>query len=130
MKGVVLLMYVLPLAACASIGEGTIESSQRILITSEPSNARVQQRDRLICTTPCRAERRTFRPGEGFQFVFPSGETVDVPVEYRASGNVIGNVIAGGVVGAVVDAATGRVQMREDHVHAELETRLNDELLD
>jgi hypothetical protein len=105
------------LSGCAAIAEGTLEPSQTILFTSTPSGALVKQGPRTICSTPCRATRNELRLAEGFQFQFASGAIVSSQAEFGANGAVFGNILFGGGVGLLVDAATGRLVVRDGHVH-------------
>jgi hypothetical protein len=106
------------LAGCASVAEGTVESSREILLTSQPSLARVTQGARILCETPCRVRQGQLRYGQPFTFTFRSGETIDVDPRMQANGQVLGNLIFGGGLGFVVDAASGRLMISDSHVHA------------
>lgn len=107
------------LAGCAGMAEGTIEPSQRILLTSSPSGAEVRQGPRALCTTPCHVRRSDLRFNEGYQFAFPDGEVIEVPAEFEGNAAIMGNVLVGGLVGTALDAASGRAVARRGHVHVE-----------
>jgi hypothetical protein len=108
------------LTGCASLAEGTIETSERLLLTSAPSGAAVRQQNRTICSTPCYTRRSDLRSGEGFVFQWPGGEVIEVEPSYDFQAAVLGNIIFGGGVGLVIDTATGRAVGRPDHIHVEL----------
>lgn len=107
------------LGGCASMAEGTMDASKPVLLTSTPSEARVTQGGRVICTTPCTARQGQLRYAESFTFTFPDGRTMSVDPRMRANGAVLGNVILGGGVGALIDAASGRLVTNSGHIHAE-----------
>lgn len=101
------------------MAEGTIDASKPVLLTSNPSNARVTQSNRVICSTPCTARQGQLRYGEAFTFTFPDGRTMVVDPRMQANGAVLGNIIFGGGVGAVIDAASGRLVTNSGHIHAD-----------
>lgn len=109
----------LTLSGCASISEGTVDSSRTILLTSTPSSAAVTQGQRQVCTTPCHVRQGQLRYGEDFTFTFPDGGVLVVDPRMQASGAILGNIIFGGVGGAAIDALTGRLVVNSRHVHAE-----------
>lgn len=115
----ILAALTLLLTGCASIAEGTVESSREILLTSSPSGAAVTQGPRQICTTPCTARQGQLRYAEAFDFRFPDGRSLTVDPAMKVNGNVLGNVLFGGLGGMVVDAATGRLAVNGRHVHAQ-----------
>ena len=109
----------LALGGCASISEGTIDSSRTILLTSTPSAAVVTQKDRRVCTTPCTVRQGQLRYAESFAFLFPDGRSMKVDPAMQANGAILGNILFGGVAGAAVDALTGRLVVNGRHIHAE-----------
>ena len=115
----VALTSILFLTGCASMAEGTMEPSQEVLFTSSPTGAEVRQGPRVLCETPCRMRRAEMRLMEGYEFVFPSGEAVDVPLEIEGNGALLGNILFGGLIGGAVDLASGRGYVRQGHVHVE-----------
>lgn len=108
----------LALSGCASMAEGTVDASREVLLTSEPSLAKVTQGPRQICQTPCTSRQGQLRYGEPFTFTFPDGHSMTVDPRMKVSGAVLGNVIFGGVGGTLIDIATGRLVVNSRHVHA------------
>lgn len=102
------------------MAEGTVDASRPVLLTSTPSGAKVTQKQRIICETPCSARQGQLRYGESFTFTWADGRTMTVDPKMQANGTILGNVLLGGPVGAVVDAATGRLAVNSRHVHAEV----------
>lgn len=109
---------VFALGACASVAEGTVDAGRQVLLTSEPTGARVTQQQRIICTTPCTARQGQLRYGEAFTFTFSDGREMTVDPRMEANGAILGNIIVGGGIGALVDIASGRLVVNSRHVHA------------
>lgn len=118
-KAALIGLALMALPGCASIAEGTIDASRPVLLTSTPSNARVTQGGRVICSTPCTARQGQLRYGEAFTFTFPDAGVMTVDPQMTVNGNVLGNVIFGGGVGALIDIASGRMVVNGRHVHAD-----------
>lgn len=107
------------LGGCASISEGTLESSRGVLLTSTPSGAYVAQGQRRLCQTPCTIRAHQIDLSEPLTFTH-GAERVDVDLQVRLDGRVLGNIIFGGLIGAAIDVASGRVAVGDRHIHADL----------
>lgn len=116
-----LLGVALLLGGCASISEGTVESSRGVLLTSTPSGALVTQGERRLCQTPCSVRAHQIDLTSPLSFD-RDGARVDLDLQTRLDGRVIGNIIFGGFVGAAVDLLSGRVVVGDRHIHANLQS--------
>lgn len=103
-------------SACATVTDGTLESTETITFISSPSGAAIKSPGRTICYTPCRqtVPRRLipqlYAEMPGYDIV-----SVDTSSEFNAL--VLGNAIVGGLPGLGIDIITGRVSRVGDVVN-------------
>jgi len=114
------------LAACATVSDGTLESTETITFVSTPTGAAIKTPGRTICYTPCRqtvprrliSELYAELPGYDIVAIDPSSE-------FNAM--VIGNAVVGGLPGLGIDILTGRASRVADVVKIEFGSRSEDE---
>ena len=103
-------------SGCASIVDGTMENSNYVTFSSEPTGAKIMSGDRVICSTPCRDRIPAFEMDKLIA-VLDGHKPVKIEEHAGINLNVLGNAIVGGGVGLFVDALTGRAVRHQDTVH-------------
>lgn len=107
----------LALSGCASLAEGTVDQSREVLLTSEPSGARVTQNGIAVCLTPCTVRQQRLALADPMVFAFPDGRRTELQPNLNWSPNALGNAALGGPVGLAVDLLSGRVIVADRHIH-------------
>jgi hypothetical protein len=110
----VIALCVMP-SACATVADGTLESTETITFVSSPSGAAIKSPGRTFCYTPCRqtVPRRLIPQ---LYAELPGYDIVPVDTSSEFNALVLGNAIAGGLPGLGIDILTGRASRVDDVV--------------
>lgn len=102
---------------CATIMTGT---SQKIGVTSMPTNARVSVDGQDVGVTPLFANLKRSRT-HIISIEMPGYLKTDIAVNKKINGWVWGNIVFGGLIGLIVDATTGSLySLTPDQIQEEL----------
>ena len=124
MKNILLCLLLILVAlfnwGCASIADGTMEGSTKVLITSTPSGARVTINSIPYGVTPCRVQLNKLNKFKDLQFEKKGFEITRVSIKSGFNAVTLGNIIAGGGIGAGYDLIGGNFIATKRSVHVDL----------
>ncbi len=105
------------LQSCGSIVNG---SSQKVAITSSPSDAQIYINDKPMGRTPACVKLKR-KDNHFVRLELPGYEPYECMLKRELSGWAFGNVVFGGLVGIAVDAMTGGMyKLSDDTVHGRI----------
>ncbi len=110
-------------SGCATVTDGTLESTETITFVSTPAGAAIKAPGRTICYTPCRQSvprrliSQLYAELPGYNIV-----PVDPSSEFNAM--VLGNAVVGGLPGLGIDVLTGRATRVDNAVSIDFGNQL------